>query len=362
MYSSLLPLASFPALAYAARKEMPFCWRYSVMLTATQLAITPLGVAFLLSAPQTAIAAAAVAVYIPFTMIKLVQSSLAFGKHRAIRGGDETQAQHVEDAKVTCDETETVVLGAAPSHPQCTMQLLERYGLKTRFEAAFPMISEAGKSSECIIAVLLLAGAASGFIGSVVGTSSPPQLFAFTYLDLTKGVLAPLCCFLRAHLLHAGAIRGVKVPATILANITRLLLLAFSGKPVLLLDEWQIYVGVCIASILGAGLGSCVREHVPKQLLLCLLYLLLWFTVADLLKVIHHPKELGAIVFYVASFVLLLLMGSAAAAPLRFAAALQAAKNTFSRASCPIAFKNPPDTKNAKGGISSYLHLDEELS
>ena len=38
---------------------------------------------------------------------------------------------------------------------------------------------------------MLLAGAASGFIGSVVGTSSPPQLFAFTYLDLTKGAATP---------------------------------------------------------------------------------------------------------------------------------------------------------------------------
>ncbi len=194
MYSSLLPLASFPALAYAARKEMPFCWRYSIMLAATQLALTPVGVAFLLSAPEADIATAAVSVYIPFTLVKLVQSSLAFGESRAGSGGDRNQEALAADNKVEYDETETVVLGAVHEHPPCVLHTLERYGLKTKFENAFPLISEVGKSSECVIAVLLLAGAASGFIGSVVGTSSPPQLFAFTYLDLTKG----LCMFLSA--------------------------------------------------------------------------------------------------------------------------------------------------------------------
>ena len=204
MYSSLLPLASFPALAYAARKEMPFCLLYSIMLAATQLALTPVGVAFLLSAPQADIAIAAVAVYIPFTLIKLVQSSLAFGMSRALSGGGrEAAAHHEEGVKVALDSTETVVLGIPQSHLPCTRRVLERYRLTAKFETAFPMISEAGRSSECIIAVLLLAGVASGFIGSVVGTSSPPQLFAFTFLDLTKGSPAPLCSRARAHCMQA---------------------------------------------------------------------------------------------------------------------------------------------------------------
>jgi hypothetical protein len=152
----------------------------------------------------------------------------------------------------------------------------------------------------------------------------------------------------------------VKVPATILANIARLLLLAFGGKSVLLLDEWPIYLGVCVGSFVGAGLGSCVREHVPKQLLLFFLYLLLWFTVADLLKVIHHPGELRAIVFYAASSVLMPLMAVAAATPLRFAAALQAVKACFICKSCSTSPKSPPETKVAKDGISNYLQLEED--
>ncbi len=331
------------------------------MLAATQLAITPLGVAFLLTAPQAAIAAAAVAVYIPFTMVKLVQSSFEYGKCRLDGSNESVQAAAPGVVNIIHDETETVVLDAVQSHPPCALHLLERYGLKTKFEAAFPVISEAGKSSECVIAVLLLAGAASGFVGSVVGTSSPPQLFAFTYLDLTKGASIFLWSAMHAHMCFAGAIRGVKVPATILANLARLLLLAFSGKPVLVLDEWQIYLGVCAASFVGAGLGSCVREHVPKQLLLFFLYLLLWFTVADLLKVIHHPAELPAAIFYVASSLLLLLMTVAAAAPLRFAAAQNFVKSICVCRPCTSEPKHPPDTKSAKGGISRYLQLDEDV-
>ena len=196
MYSSLLPLASFPALAYAARREIPFCWRYSIMLVLTQLALTPVGVAFLLSRSPSEVAAAAAAVFVPFCMVKLVQSSLDFGMSRIGGGGGGEQMQAAAagaeaNCKIVRDATDTVILGALQPHTPCMLRLLERHRLKSKFEAAFPFISEAGRSSECVIAVMLLAGAASGFIGSVVGTSSPPQLFAFTYLDLTKGAATP---------------------------------------------------------------------------------------------------------------------------------------------------------------------------
>jgi hypothetical protein len=120
------------------------------------------------------------------------------------------------------DATETVILGCEHPHAACTERVLQKFGVKSKFESAFPMISEAGKSSECVVAVLLLAGAASGFIGSVVGTSrcvfdslnlkpqtsnipcSPPQLFAFTYLDLTKGdIFKQQCSTVRFLLRHA---------------------------------------------------------------------------------------------------------------------------------------------------------------
>jgi hypothetical protein len=102
--------------------------------------------------------------------VKLVQSSLAFGMGRLGPGGGVEMAADVDNAYVR-DETDTVIVGCAHPHMPCTKRLLERFGLKSKFEAAFPFISEAGKSSECVIAVLLLAGAAGGFIGSVVGTS-----------------------------------------------------------------------------------------------------------------------------------------------------------------------------------------------
>ena len=101
------------------------------------------------------------------------------------------------------------------------LALLNRFNLKEKFERVFPLISENMVPSEQVIVVLVVTGAASGFIGAVVGTSSPPQLAAFTYLNLSK-----------------GAMRGVKVPATILSNLMRIILLSFNGQHLFKESEW----------------------------------------------------------------------------------------------------------------------------
>ena len=88
----------------------------------------------------------------------------------------------------------------------------------------------------------------------------------------------------------------------------------------------------------------------PKQLLLFSLYLLLWFTVADLLRVIHHTAEPRAMVFYAVSALLLLLMTAAAAAPLRFAAVLQRIKASGSARQCTkfnLLTKKPGSKRSA---------------
>ena len=105
--------------------------------------------------------------------MKLTQSSYGFGMSRVRPEDARVQAEAAEDGagKIMRDPTDTVILGHEQPHEACTLRVLEFCRCKSRFERFFPMISEAGKSSECVISVLLLAGAASGFIGSVVGTS-----------------------------------------------------------------------------------------------------------------------------------------------------------------------------------------------
>ena len=93
--------------------------------------------------------------------------------------------------------------------------------------------------------------------------------------------------------------RGVKVFATIVSNGMRLYLFASvktdtssnnnddgettSTTTLNLKSEWKIYLVFCIMSFLGATFGSSLRENVKKDVLLTLLYWLLWFTSLHLL-------------------------------------------------------------------------------
>ena len=123
--------------------------------------------------------------------------------------------------KLKYDETGTVIIDFKQPHYRWMDDFLNRFKITVKFERLFPLISENMVPSEQVILVLVVTGAASGFIGAVVGTSSPPQLAAFTYLNLTK-----------------GAMRGVKVPATILSNLVRIILLSITGQHLFKESEW----------------------------------------------------------------------------------------------------------------------------
>jgi hypothetical protein len=182
---------------------------------------------------QVAIAAACV--FLPFAGFRLSEAVHAFALKRIERKAQASSASFLplplpslEDGqslplpvKLEHDATGTVILGREQPHYQWMLALLNRFNLKEKFERVFPLISENMVPSEQVILVLVVTGAASGFIGAVVGTSSPPQLAAFTYLNLTK-----------------GAMRGVKVPATILSNLIKLILLSFNGQHLFKESEW----------------------------------------------------------------------------------------------------------------------------
>ena len=165
----------------------------------------------------------------------------------------------------------------------------------------FPQISESNISVELIIASLLTCGVFSGFLGGATGTSSPPQILTFTLLDMTK-----------------GSMRGVKVFATIVSNVTRLYLFATvknengnggnvddDGEAAIALniqEEWKAYLLFCAMSFAGATLGSYLREFIKKDVLLGLLYWLLWLTSAQLVGAfVGGLLSLQAFAFYLAT-------------------------------------------------------------
>ena len=48
IFITILPLASLPALVWAARKEIQLTWAYGTFLTVSSAATTPLGILFLI--------------------------------------------------------------------------------------------------------------------------------------------------------------------------------------------------------------------------------------------------------------------------------------------------------------------------
>ena len=81
-------------------------------------------------------------------------------------------------------------------------------------------------------------------------------------------------------------------------------------------------MGVLGASFLGATFGSLAREKCPKELLLFLLYVLLWLTVADFLGFTAHPTSAAAYVYIGLSAALILLFTFLLFFPAQFSRAI----------------------------------------
>jgi hypothetical protein len=59
------------------------------------------------------------------------------------------------------------------------------------YNRIFPPICQ--YTVETVLIALTICGATSGFLGGLIGTSSPPQLIAFSMLDLSKGSIRGKC-------------------------------------------------------------------------------------------------------------------------------------------------------------------------
>jgi hypothetical protein len=127
--------------------------------------------------------------------------------------------------------------------------------LEGRMASYCPPISESGVAIETTLLVLAVSAAAAGFLSSTMGTSTPPQVAAFAYLDLTR-----------------GSIKGIKVFTTLWASVTRIILFALDGEDSFKLAEWPVYASVCVASLLGSLVGSWLRRYTNKVLFFSLFF------------------------------------------------------------------------------------------
>lgn len=309
LYSSMLPLASIPALVYAAQTEMWLTTAYGTFLSVTSAFTSVLGVWFLLYVNPKVAEVCAGVLFCAFTIFKLVPAMLVLGvtrrdeqrveshgnKNPLIQKGATGNAGEGDEEKelenLELDESETIVLGdRANTHWKSLEPLFEKHpGLKSAIEKWLPQISESLAPVETVALALLGCGLASGFLGGLIGTGSPAQLVVFANLDMTK-----------------GSMRGVKVQATIVSNVIRLVAIALTpGSTAFKASKWPVYLAVCICSLAGCTLGTWMRIFVNKEWLMILLYWLLWFTSADLMGVENNIGSKFSILYYIVTLALL---------------------------------------------------------
>ena len=197
-------------LLYAARCELRACVVYAAFLSVSAASITPLGVLFLLHQhPETTKLVVGIFFFL-FALAKLLGSTYDLGQSRS-QGYAPVDGQvgssSLAPAPVVLDPTGTTLIGPEGGyHWSCLHSCLkDSPALHGWMEYLLPPISESRLAVETVVLSLLCCGAASGFMGAVVGTISPPQLVTFALLDLTK-----------------GSMRGVKVLAMIVPGILRL--------------------------------------------------------------------------------------------------------------------------------------------
>jgi hypothetical protein len=141
--------------------------------------------------------------FMAFSSVKLLRSSLEFGNERAAsRSG--TKADTPRSRRVVkLDETETIVaesqedadselITGTPHWPSVRGFLHDHPRFRQYYECLFPAISVQGHAVETVVLVSSFCSALSGISQGITGSSGPPRILAYTVLDISKGAIRGL--------------------------------------------------------------------------------------------------------------------------------------------------------------------------
>jgi hypothetical protein len=141
--------------------------------------------------------------FMAFSSVKLLLSSLDFGKERAASctgaKADTPRSRRV----VKLDETETLVLElqespysetitGTPHWPSFREFLRDRPRFCSFYESIFPAISVHGYAVETVVVVSSFFCALSGISQGITGAGGPPRIVAYSMLDISKGAIRGL--------------------------------------------------------------------------------------------------------------------------------------------------------------------------
>jgi uncharacterized membrane protein YfcA len=333
---TLLPLTGLPVLLWAARQELRPNLAWAMLLSATTACLIPIGVYVLLVGGVREIRAVCGALFVVFGSAKLwlsvmkdrmscapagsstvvdpegieMKERLLVGDSPRAGSGDSGGDGSGSDRAVSVStgasgeglagdasprvDAVTVRDTAPRQRPAATaVSSGRRTGLwrvVDYIDAALVPISPVF-SRNATAAIMLSTGAVSGLFGGMLGTGGPPQIVAFAQLQLAK-----------------DRIRGIKVIATTVSNVLRLLSFAVAGGDSLRRKDAWAYVGVTVGCVLGTAIGSYLRGRFDTEGILRGLYVILILSAATMFNVLKNGGALAAYLSSVVAYVVVLVV------------------------------------------------------
>jgi hypothetical protein len=167
------------------------------------LQFASVGVGFLLHSDAKSLEAMCALLLMVFSAVKLIDSSVDFGKERiAALAGNSTADTPRFRRKIKLDETETVVLelqetrydanrAGTPHWPVIRDFVNENPRFQSLYERIFPPISIRGYAVETVLVALCFSCVGSG-VAQSVASAGPPRIVAYNLLEVSKGAIRGL--------------------------------------------------------------------------------------------------------------------------------------------------------------------------
>lgn len=315
-YTSFFPVFCSPPILYAARHELKTVFGYGLLCACIMCPMAVAGQHVLLSSNVAVFKIVCAIGALAFAVYNLVVFAWEHGKDRMLlRAASSeplfaaTQPQH---SMFEYDESLCIITNC-PSRPETPHWrcLLPFYNDNPRVrywvEFIFPRISEAHRKTESCVVALTLSSVASGFLLGLTGSATSPTLMAFSFIDATK-----------------ASIRGIIVLGHgCAALVTLFSFYSSSSSHLFVAAEAPVYCATAVAALLGAAVGTWLRQFIAKDRLMAALYVLIWVDAFIFLGVFGSSGGAGSFaahaaaawVFWASSLVLALVIAAVIAQP-----------------------------------------------
>lgn len=296
LMTMILSVTPMPYLLWVARKEIAAALGWAILLGACATAFVPLGFRLLTQGNTTVVKYSIGVVFGVFGTLKLWLSIRSAALNRvdsAERGVVELdtvcviqqqQAEVIDDRQLVPSSTTASAAPVEPlphTPPDCSRQPVPSVdpspASSVRCSSLFSPIAPR-HSLHSTAVILGVAGVAAGVFSGMLGVGGPPQIIAYSILRLEKGPQ-----------------RGIRVLGGFMFNCLRIVMFATAPSPILSVNDLGAYIAIAVAAVCGTIVGTRCREHVNTEVILRILYVLVFLSTFTLFNV--SSSVLGLVVY-----------------------------------------------------------------